>query len=347
MSKKNAESSRDDLILTGDFGGTKTNFGLFAGELGHLRPLRFESYSTGDAPSAIHLIERFLTEAKDAGSVTEACFGVAAPVTNGMAVIVNLPWTIETGEIRQHFGFRRVNLINDLAATAASVPQLRPDQFETVKKAESPPRSNIGLIAAGTGLGEALLIWNGRDYLPTPSEGGHKDFAPRDERQCRLLHYLASRYGTHVSVERVVSGPGIADIYHFLREESGEPEPDWLRQRFRAADAARVVSEAGLASEDRICREAIALFVEAYGAEAGNLALQGLTVGGLYLAGGIAPKIKEALMSGSFMAAFTGKGRMTSLLEKMPVRLITDPRAPLWGAAAFGRKAAARESRGD
>ncbi|MDA8164600.1 MAG: glucokinase [Desulfobacteraceae bacterium] len=330
----------DELILAGDFGGTKTNFGLFAGEPGRLRPVRLESFPTRDAASAVLLIERFLA-AGESGPIAEACFGVAAPVIGGTAAMVNLPWVIEADVILRHFGFRRVLLINDLVATAAAVPHLRPDQFERLTPAEAAPGGNIGLIAAGTGLGEALLVWDGRDYLPASSEGGHKDFAPRDERQWRLRQFLARHYGPHVSVERVLSGPGLAQLYHFLREESGEPETDWLSQRFMGADPAQIIAEAALAGEDRICREALALFVEIYGAEAGNLALQGLTLGGIYIAGGIAPKIREALLAGPFMAAFAAKGRMASLLGKMPVRLITDPLAPLWGAAAYGRKAAA------
>lgn len=337
MAGNNGTRRRDELILTGDFGGTKTNFGLFTGEPDQLRPVRLETYSTQDAASAVHLIERFLAAAENPGPIAEACFGVAAPVVGGIAATVNLPWVIEAKLIRRHFGFHRVHLINDLVATAAAIPRLRPHQYEALNEPEPPPRGHIGLLAAGTGLGEALLVWNGKNYLPTSSEGGHKDFAPRDERQCRLLHYLTGRYGPHVSVERVVSGPGLVQIHSFLRQESGTPEPGWLQQRFQETDAARVISEAALADEDPVCREALTLFVDAYGAEAGNLALQGLTIGGMYIAGGIAPKIREILLTGPFMNAFTAKGRMTSLLEKIPVRLITDPQVPLWGAAAYGQ----------
>jgi glucokinase len=344
MTGKDSGRRRDELVLTGDFGGTKTNVGLFAGVPGHLRPVRLGSYPTGDAPSAVALIARFLAEAGDAGPVLDACFGVAAPVVGGMAATINLPWVIEAESIRNHFGFRRVHLINDLVATAAAIPLLRPHQYKTLNEGAPPAGGNIGLIAAGTGLGEALLLWTGRDYLPTPSEGGHKDFAPRDERQCCLLHYLTERYGGHVSVERVVSGPGIVQVYNFLREESGQPEPDWLQQRFRNADAAHVISETALAGEDPVCSEALAFFVDAYGAEAGNVALHGLTLGGMYIAGGIAPKISQALLAGPFMTAFAAKGRMTSLLAQMPVRLITDPLVPLWGAAAFGKQAGREEA---
>lgn len=347
MTKKNGNHRNDQLILTGDFGGTKTNFGLFAGEIDSLQLMRLESYTTGDASSASHLIEQFLAEAGDAGPVTEACFGVAAPVVGGVANIVNLPWVLREKEIRKHFGFRQVHLINDLVAAASSIPFLHSDQYEALNEASAPARGNIGLLAAGTGLGEALLVWNGRDYLPVASEGGHKDFAPRNERQWRLRLYLGAPYPGHVSVERVVSGPGIVHIYHFLRQESGVPEPDWLRQRFQDADAAEVVSETAHAGKDPVCQEALSLFLDAYGAEAGNLALQGLTVGGLYIAGGIAPKIENELMAGPFMTAFAAKGRMAPLLEKMPVRLITDPLAPLWGAAAYGRKAADRKQGAD
>jgi glucokinase len=336
MTVSKGGNQEEDIILAGDFGGTKTSFALFAGQVAKLRQLSSKSYPTAAAGSAIELIERFLLETEPGTEVSTACFGVAAPVAAGKAPIVNLPWAIEAKLILAHFGFRKVELINDLVATASAIPYLRSDQYQTVNKVKPSSRGNIGLLAAGTGLGEAFLVWDGNRYLPVPSEGGHKDFAPRTQLQTRLWQFLSEKYG-RVSVERVVSGPGLVNIYLFLRQESGMQEPAWLQKLLQEHDAARIISQAALAGEDEVCQKALSLFVEAYGAEAGNLALQGLTLGGVYIAGGIAPKIKKFILAAPFMTAFTAKGRMESLLASMPVRLITDQQAPLWGAAVYGK----------
>jgi glucokinase len=336
-----SDISGGELILTADFGGTKTNFGLFTGLPDDLLMVAFRSYPSGQASSAIQLIERFLHEAPPSSPVLKAIFGVAAPVTSGVAPMVNLPWTIDANLIQAHFGFHKVLLINDLVATAAAIPHLRPGQYEPLNTAEPADKGAIGLLAAGTGLGEAFLLWKGDGYLPMPSEGGHKDFAPCDKRQFGLWQFLSKKYG-HVSVERVLSGPGLVDIYHFMRGEE-TPAPSWLQKRFLEKDAAQVISHAALNGEDPACQNALSLFVDVYGAEAGNLALQGLTTGGVYIAGGIGPKIRKALLAGSFIAAFAAKGRMTPLLDRIPVRLLTDPLAPLQGAAVYGITAVARD----
>jgi glucokinase len=326
----------EEVILTGDFGGTKTNFGLFTGPPDDLRMVAFRSYPSGEADSAIQLVERFLNEERPSPPLLRASFGVAAPVVSGVAPMVNLPWTIEAKLILAHFGFREVHLINDLVATASAIPYLRPEQYEALNSAEPADKGAIGLLAAGTGLGEAFLVWKGDGYLPVPSEGGHKDFAPCNKRQWGLWQFLTKKYG-HVSIERVASGPGLVDAYLFVRGEGDAPEPEWLRKRFLENDAAQVISQTALAGEDIACQEALSLFVDVYGAEAGNLALQGLTTGGVYIAGGIGPKIRNALLSGSFLLAFMAKGRMAPLLDRMPLRLITDPLVPLQGAAAYGK----------
>jgi glucokinase len=332
------------IILAADIGGTKTNFGLFTGPAEELRLVAFRSYPTGEAASAIDLIERFLGEERPS-PVLSASFGVAAPVAEGMAAMVNLPWVIDAASIQAHFGFHSLHLINDLVATAAAVPHLHPEQYESLNQVKPADKGTIGIVAAGTGLGEAILVWNGNGYLPVPSEGGHKDFAPLNRHQIELWRFLSEKYG-HVSVERVVSGQGLVDAYLFLRSQSRLPEPEWLRTHFRDEDQARAISQAALTGKDAVCSEALALFVEVYGAEAGNLALQGVTTGGIYLAGGITPKIREALHSPSFMTAFLAKGRMTPLLERIPLRLITDPLVPLQGAALYGRTAEVLELAG-
>jgi glucokinase len=332
---RESNTFNEELILTGDFGGTKTNFGLFTGPPDALRMIAFRSYTSAEANSAIQLIERFLNEERPSSPIIKASFGVAAPVTSGVAPMVNLPWTIEAKSILTHFGFHMVHLINDLVATASAIPHLRPGQYEVLHSAKPADRGAIGLLAAGTGLGEAFLVWKGDGYLPVPSEGGHKDFAPSNKRQLGLWQFLSEKYG-HVSIERVVSGPGLVDAYLFLRGESTKPEPEWLQKRFRENDPAQVISQAALDGEDAECQEALSLFVDAYGAEAGNLALQGLTTGGVYIAGGIGPKIRNALLSDSFITAYLAKGRMAPLLDRIPLRLITDPLVPLMGAAVYG-----------
>jgi glucokinase len=204
---------------------------------------------------------------------------------------------------------------------------------------------NRALVAAGTGLGEAMLIWNGRTHVPYPSEGGHSDFAPRNEDEIDLLRFLRQKYNGRISTERVVSGMGLSGIYEFLREVRGMEEPAWLAERIAAVDDPNsVITEMALAAKSEICVKALDMFVSAYGAEAGNLALKLLSVGGVYVGGGIAPRILEKLKDGTFMKAFTDKGRLSQLLINMPVRIILESRAALMGAAACAEARAAELS---
>lgn len=326
------ECSRKQFILAGDIGGTKTIFGLFSGAPGKLSLTAFRSYPSNSADSLEALIERFYQD-EGCQQVSTACFGIAGPVLHGEAKATNLPWHIKESVLRSRFNYRRVKLINDLVALACAIPTLKSDQLMALNgKPHAEPRDNIGLLAAGTGLGEALLIWNGSTFVPCPSEGGHKDFAPRTEQEWQLHRYLAARYG-HVSIERVLSGHGLTDIYRFLRGRAGSIEPGWLTDRLAGPEPAAVISRAALDGEDPVCEEALSVFVAVYGAEAGNLALQAMTLGGVYIGGGIGPKIAAALKQGPFLDAYAAKGRMRDLLLSIPVCLITDSRAALWGAA--------------
>jgi len=323
----------DSLVLAGDVGGTKTNLALFSGSLKNLKRRTDKTYSSKSAESLTELVEQFLKE-NGKPQIRVACFGIAGPVLGNKVKATNLPWSVDGDQLRDHFSWPRVFLLNDLVAMACSIPHLTGEQLQALNDAMPTADGNIGLIAAGTGLGEALLIWDGKAYTPCASEGGHKDFAPKTPQQWGLQQYLAAKY-RHASIERVLSGQGLYDIYLFLNQEDGRTEPDWLAKRFREEDGGAVVSQAALAGKDPVCQQALDLFVELYGAEAGNLALQALTTGGMYIGGGIGPKIAAALTSGGFEKAFRDKGRMAELLAAIPLRLILDSKAPLLGAAVY------------
>jgi glucokinase len=231
-----------------------------------------------------------------------------------------------------------------LEANGYGVAELTPDQIHTLSEGDSSQIGNRALIAAGTGLGEGLLIWNGHSHVPYPSEGGHADYAPRNEDEIDLLRFLKQKYNGRISYERVISGQGLTNIYSFLREVRGMEEPAWLAKRIAAEDPNAVITELAMAAKSEICEKALDMFVSAYGAEAGNMALKLLSVGGVYVGGGIAPRILEKLKDGTFMKAFTDKGRLSQLLINMPVRVILESRAALAGAAAYAEARAAELS---
>lgn len=318
------------FILAGDIGGTKTNLGLFT--QGKRRPLPkvIETFSSQNAPDLEHIIRQFLEI--HPVPVTHACFGVAGPVVNGKSKTTNLPWNISEDQIKKQFNFHHVKLVNDLTTTAMAIPLLNKDEFFPLNQADSIKDQNLALIAPGTGLGKAMLIYQNGRYLPVPSEGGHADFAPNSETETELWRYLHQRYG-HVSIERVVSGSGLVNIYTWLKDSGRLNEPDWLRQKLKEMDPAKAITEAALASKDPGCVEALNMFVSIFGAVAGNLALTGITTGGVYLGGGISPKILSKLKEDIFMEAFTNKGRFKGFLEKIPVKVILNDKAALIGAA--------------
>ncbi|MBW2641868.1 MAG: glucokinase [Deltaproteobacteria bacterium] len=318
------------IVLAGDIGGTKTNLGLFT--QGKRRPLPkvIKTFSSPNAPDLEHIIRQFL-EIHPA-SVTHACFGVAGPVVNGKSKTTNLPWNISEDRIKKQFNFHHVRLVNDLTATAMAIPLLKKDEFFPLNQAEPIKGQNLALIAPGTGLGIAMLIYQNDRYFPIPSEGGHADFAPNSEAEIKLWRYLHQHYG-HVSIERVVSGSGLVNIYNWLKDSGRLNEPDWLRQKLKEMDPAKTITEAALASKDPGCVEALNMFVSIFGNLAGNLALTGMATGGVYLGGGISPKILSKLKVDNFMEAFTNKGRFKGLLEKIPVKVILNDKAALIGAA--------------
>ncbi len=280
-----------------------------------------------------------------AEKVTSACFGVPGPVRNGRLRLTNLPWTLDSRELATGLGIQHVFLINDLEANGYGIAELTAEQIYTLSEGDASQIGNRALIAAGTGLGEGFLAWNGRMHVPYPSEGGHVDYAPRNEDEIELLRFLKQRYNGRISFERVVSGMGMTGIYEFLREVKGLEEPVWLAEKITEAhDPNSVITEMGLAAKSELCAKTLDMFASAYGAEAGNLALKVLSVGGLYVGGGIAPRILEKLKDGTFLKAFTDKGRLSQLLINMPVRVILESRAALMGAAAYAEARAAEIS---
>ena len=321
------------MILAGDIGGTKTNLALYSLENDKLVPSVKKSFPSKDYSSLESVLREFLDGST--APIAAACFGVAGPVIGGTSKTPNLPWFLDSRDLARCLGLDSVTLINDLEATGYGVGTLDAGDFLTLNAGITELRANIGLIAAGTGLGQAMLYWDGSGYHVLASEAGHADYAPRTPLEIELLSYLIPRFG-RVSYERVISGPGLFNIYTFLRDAKNFSEPEWLKERLESEDPSAVISAAGLANEAEICAKALDLFVAAYGAEAGNLALRAKALGGIYVGGGIAPKILPKLVDGDFLRAFTDKGRYSEFVSRVPVHVILDEEAALRGAASYG-----------
>jgi glucokinase len=319
----------DGLILAGDVGGTKTHLGLFKHPAGNLQLVREHRYPTSDFDSLEAACADFLGSG---GSVDAACFGVPGPIIDDRARATNVPWQLSSVSLTRRLKGAPVRLINDLTAAAYGMVHLKPDEFVVLHRAENPSaHGNIAVLAAGTGLGESALVWEENKYHAVASEGGHSDFAPHGAEQIELLRFLTDEFG-HASYERVLSGPGLWNIYRFLRRMSAE-EPAWLRDEIAAGDAAAAISDAALAGRDPVCVHALTMFCDIYGSEAANLALKVLALGGVYLGGGIAPKILPMLTAGSFVKGFLAKGRLNEILKRIEVRVSLNPAAGLLGAA--------------
>ena len=323
-------SEDKSLVLAGDIGGTKTNLGLFS--RGKRRPVAkvIETYPSREAPHLESIIERFLNRHR--ASIKSACFGIAGPVINGRSQTTNLPWDVSEVKIKKRFKWSQVGLINDLTATAYAIPFLNSRELFFLNKAKARKEQNLALVAPGTGLGEALVIFGEGQYIPVASEGGHADFSPNNEAEVELWRYLSQHFG-HVSTERVLSGPGLVNIYSWLRDSKRFSEPAWLAWSMEEIDPARVIAEAALTDKHPLCVESLNMFVSILGSVAGNLALTAMTTGGVYLGGGIPPKILPKLEEPIFMKAFTNKGRFKEFLERIPVRVILNDEAALLGAA--------------
>jgi len=323
------------MILAGDIGGTKTVVALFEESSGELRQVRDATFKSKDHKSLEDILGRFLKDGP-VPKLKAGCFGVAGAVIEGKCKTTNLPWQLDEPELARAIGAPRIKLLNDLEAAAYGMLFLRPDEMVVLNQGAEPKRKgNVAVIAAGTGLGEAILYWDGKRHHPLASEGGHVDFAPRTDEEMDLLKYLQKKHKGHVSYERVLSGPGFADVYAFLRDSGRYPETPELLEKLNAGEPNVVITQLGMAGADPLCKATMDLFISLYGAEAGNLALKCVAVGGVYIGGGIAPKSLRTIQSGVFMQAFTDKGRFSEMMKSMQVSVALNPRAPLLGAAHY------------
>jgi glucokinase len=332
-----------ELVLAGDIGGTKTRLAITQVEGTRVHIIREAEYPSRQFDSFEKLLADFMA---DSPVPAHVAFGIAGPVLGRAVRTTNLPWFIEADVLQQHFGFRACNLLNDLEATAYGIPALVADDLLVLQSGDADACGNAAVIAAGTGLGEAGLYWDGQSHHPFSTEGGHATFSPRSELEFALLNYLKQRRdqhaSDHVSWERVVSGMGLLDLYAFLLDYRQASTPAWLAEEMRGTDTAAAISAAAMAGSDAVCMETMQLFVSLYGTEAGNLALKVMSRGGLYVGGGIAPKILPLLQTGEFLAAFLDKGRMQPLLAAMPIKVILNDRTALYGPALFAAQQTAR-----
>jgi len=323
-----------DLILAGDIGGTNARLAIiaWAEAEGRLTFIREQTFASREELSLESVLRKFLAGAE--APITKACVGVAGPVRQGRCEATNLPWIIDAAVLARQLQLPHVGLINDLEAQAWGIDELEESDFERLNAGQAEPLGNRAIIAAGTGLGEVGLVWQGQGFKPFATEGGHADFAPRNHLEMALLDYLLKQH-SRVSAERLVSGRGLLNIYRFLKDTGQAEEPPWLAAQIRTDTAPAVISQNALAGKSPLCMQALDLFVSLCGAEAGNLALKIMATGGLFLGGGIAPKIIAKLREPVFMNAFTAKGRMKPLMQAMPVRVILNPKTALLGAARF------------
>jgi glucokinase len=325
------------MFLAGDIGGTKTNLAIYAYRDGVLEAQKAASFASREYATLTEIVQGFLGPASP---IRHACFGVAGPVKDRRVQVTNLPWVVDAAALEAQLGFQLVSLLNDLEANAYGIATLRPGEMVSINPEADPLQvGNRALIAAGTGLGEAGLMWDGVVHRPFSSEGGHASFAPNDSLGDELLTFLRKEHG-HVSWERVLSGMGMRNLYRFFRQRSGLPEPDWLAEQIRTGDLGAAVSAAGLAGTDPVCVDTVDCFTRNYGAEAGNLALKMLALGGVYIGGGIAPKMMVKMQSPLFLDSFTHKGRLSPLLRTTPVYVILNDKTALQGAAWFAAHSA-------
>ncbi len=323
------------MILAGDVGGTKTDLALFSTAGGGLRLSACGSFPSQEYGSLEEIVGSFMVRRTE--KIEAAAFGVAGPVVRGRSQVVNLRWPVDSEKLARALDLDRVRLLNDLEATAWGVPELPATKITSLTPGLRGRHGNRALIAAGTGLGMALMLWDGERFHPCASEGGHQSFGPRNELEDDLLEYMRARHG-RVSLERIISGPGFSAIYDFLVDSGRCRESARMKRRLAAApDRNQVISDAGMKGEDGVAKKVLKMFISLYGAAAGDLALVARATSGLYVGGGIAPKILDRLRDGEFVRAFRNKGRLTPLVGKIPVRVILEPRTALFGAAACAK----------
>jgi glucokinase len=326
-------SAEKELLLAGDIGGTKTALAIFASDTGARQPLAEATFSSKDYASLETIIAEFLAQRNV--RLTRATFGVAGPVVDGHVHVTNLPWMVDVVSLRQAVG-TPVYLLNDLEAIAHAIPFLRASDLATINPGQAVPQGTLAVIAPGTGLGEAYIIWDGTRYQPQASEGGHTDFGPTTPLELELLSFLMPRM-PHVSYERVCSGIGIPNLYAFFKETGRAAEPDWLRASLAETDdPTRIIVQAAVENRTEICVQTLDLFVSILGSEVGNLALKIKPMGGIYLSGGIPPRILSYLQTTSFVETFTRKGRFAGLLARMPLHVVLHSQVALLGTAYHG-----------
>lgn len=323
------------MILAGDVGGTKTYLAFFQAGGKRLKPVVEGMFPSREHAGLAEIVHQFVSA--HGLRVERACFGVAGPIKHGRCEATNLAWVVDARQLASELGIETVGLMNDLEANAYGIAALEAEDFLVLNGGARDAEGNAAVIAAGTGLGEAGLYWDGQQHRPFACEGGHADFAPRNALEVELLRYLLTRF-EHVSWERVLSGRGLHNIYLFLRDTGRGTEPAWLTEEMRQRDPAAAISQAALEGRCALCLQALELFVSLYGAEAGNLALKVMATGGVYVGGGIAPKIIDKLKDGTFMEAFTAKGRLKPLLEAIPVGVILNDKTALHGAALWASR---------
>lgn len=311
------------MFLAGDIGGTKTHLAFFENEI--KTPTKTQKYVSKDFSSLSEIVKEFTKETQ---TVEKAAFGIAGPVSEGVCKTTNLPWTIDSKDLAKELKTDKVALLNDLEANAWGIKVLSEEDFYVLNQGKENPKNNQALVSAGTGLGEAGLYFDGKLHRPFACEGGHCDFSPRNEREIELFRYLNKQFG-HVSYERILSGPGLENVYQFLLNE---------KELDKKKLEAKKISEKALEETCPICEEALDLFISIYGSEAGNAALKFFALGGVFIGGGIAPKLIDRLKDKDFMTSFVNKGRFESLLKDIPVKVILNPLTALFGAGYFAKE---------
>ncbi|MDP3119115.1 MAG: glucokinase [Sulfuricurvum sp.] len=322
------------MIFAGDIGGTKTNLALYELRDQSLECVVQHQFASQDYASFFDVILAFKKKVEFT-TIDSVCLGIAGPIIDGRCRTTNLPWDILKSELEIFFGTPKVHLLNDLEATAYGMLYLNEDEFVNINPSGKVVQGNRAVIAAGTGLGEAMLFWDGVQYHTIGCEGGHCDFASATEQQDELLRWMRHRYVGHVSYERILSGPGIYALYQFLEESGFAPQPEAMIHLQEGADRSAMISECALVDKDPLCMETLRLFTEIYGAETGNLALKTMSIGGVYIGGGIAPKILSMMTGDIFINAFMNKGRFEEMLRKMEVKISLNPETALLGAAHY------------
>jgi len=326
------------VILAGDVGGTKTLLAIYEADQESYRCIKKQRYASADYQTFTGLLAAFLGDVEGL-QVTAACIGVAGPIVNGDCVTTNLPWVLTRQAISEQLGAQQVCLLNDLEATAWGVLDLPEQHFVELNPDAQYQSGNSAVVAAGTGLGEAIIAWDGAAHHVIATEGGHTDFAPTNEQEIALLQFMMKKHPEHVSSERLISGEGLINIYQFLKTLNYAEALPQTEQQMAERDPAAVIGEVGIEGGDVLCVDALTLFCRLYGAESGNLALKCLPYAGIYLAGGIGAKILPFLKNGEFMQGFLAKGRYRSILQKISIKVCTNPEVALLGALSYAKKA--------